>query len=127
MYRPRLLLAEDHAETAERLRKLLQTEFDVVASVVDGDALVKAAKLLSPDVIVTDIAMPGMDGYAMARDIAARSRGSMPPLVALSAYAGADDVRRSAEAGFAVHLGKPVNYDLLVRTIADLAASARVA
>ena len=58
MDRPRVLLAEDHAETAERLRKLLRADFDVIASVEDGDALVDAAARLSPDVIVTDIAMP---------------------------------------------------------------------
>ena len=71
MYRPRVLLAEDHAETAERLRKLLRADFDVVASVGDGDALVEAAERLSPDVIVTDIAMPGIDGIA--------GRGADPP------------------------------------------------
>lgn len=57
-----MLLAEDHAETAERLQKLLQADFDVIGTVEDGDALVNAAKRLSPDVIVTDIAMPGVDG-----------------------------------------------------------------
>lgn len=57
-----MLLAEDHPETAERLRKLLRADFDVIASVEDGDALVDAAERLSPDVIVTDIAMPGVDG-----------------------------------------------------------------
>ena len=62
MYRPRVLLAEDHAETAERLRKLLRADFDVIASVEDGDALVDLAERLSPDAIVTDIAMPGVDG-----------------------------------------------------------------
>ena len=64
MYRPRLLLAEDHAETAERLRKLLRVDFDVIASVEDGRALVEATVRLSPDVIVADIAMPGVDGIA---------------------------------------------------------------
>jgi len=66
MDRPRVLLAEDNADTAERLRKLLRTEFDVIASVENGDALVDAAERLSPDVIVTDIAMPGMDGIEAA-------------------------------------------------------------
>ena len=61
-----MLLAEDHAETAEHLRKLLRADFDVIASVEDGDALVDAAERLSPDVIVTDIAMPGIDGIAAA-------------------------------------------------------------
>ncbi len=64
MYRPRLLLAEDHAETADRLRKLLRVEFDVIAWVEDGRALVAATERLSPDVIVADIAMPGVDGLA---------------------------------------------------------------
>jgi DNA-binding NarL/FixJ family response regulator len=66
MYRPRVLLAEDHAETAERLRRLLRADFDVIASVEDGDALVDAAERLSPDVIVTDIAMAGIDGIVAA-------------------------------------------------------------
>ena len=63
-----MLLAEDHAQTAERLRKLLGTEFDIIAWVENGAALVDAAARLSPDVIVTDIAMPGVDGIeAVAR------------------------------------------------------------
>jgi DNA-binding NarL/FixJ family response regulator len=64
MYRPRVLLAEDHAETAARLRKLLGVEFDVIASVEDGRALVDATERLSPDAIVADIDMPGVGGIA---------------------------------------------------------------
>jgi DNA-binding NarL/FixJ family response regulator len=59
-----VLLAEDHVETAERLRKLLRVEFDVIACVEDGTALVDATRRLKPDVIVADIAMPGVDGIA---------------------------------------------------------------
>jgi DNA-binding NarL/FixJ family response regulator len=62
MYRPRVLLAEDHAETAARLRKLLGVEFDVIGSVEDGRALVDATERLSPDAIVADIDMAGVDG-----------------------------------------------------------------
>jgi DNA-binding NarL/FixJ family response regulator len=62
MKRPRVLLAEDHGETAERLRKLLRVAFDVIASVENGRALVDAAERLLPDVIVADVAMPGVDG-----------------------------------------------------------------
>jgi DNA-binding NarL/FixJ family response regulator len=64
MYRPRVLLAEDHAETAARLRKLLGVDFDVIASVEDGRALVDATERLSPDAIVADIDMPEVDGIA---------------------------------------------------------------
>ena len=66
MYRPRVLLAEDHAATAERLRKLLRVDFEVIASVEDGSALVDATERLMPDVVVADIAMPGVDGIAAA-------------------------------------------------------------
>ena len=59
-----MLLAEDHAETAERLRKLLRVDFDVIAWVEGGRALLDATERLSPDVIVADISMPGVDGIA---------------------------------------------------------------
>jgi DNA-binding NarL/FixJ family response regulator len=77
MSQPRLLLADDHLETAELLRGLLQPEFDVIGCVQDGFALVSAAEQLSPDVIVSDISMPGLDGISAAaailrRDPAAR-------------------------------------------------------
>lgn len=62
MSRPRVLLADDHKETLELLRSLLQPDFDVVALVEDGRTLVSEAARLSPDVIVTDISMPGLDG-----------------------------------------------------------------
>lgn len=62
MRRPSVLLADDHAETAEQLKQLLLPHFDVVAVVGDGLALVKASTRLAPDVIVTDISMPGLDG-----------------------------------------------------------------
>jgi DNA-binding NarL/FixJ family response regulator len=66
MTRARVLLADDHAENTDLLCRLLQPEFEVIASVRDGQALVNAAEALSPDVIVTDISMPGLDGIAAA-------------------------------------------------------------
>lgn len=59
---PTVLLADDHRETAEQLRRLMQPHFDVVALVDNGHALVSSAARLTPDVIVTDISMPGLDG-----------------------------------------------------------------
>jgi DNA-binding NarL/FixJ family response regulator len=59
---PTVLLADDHMETAEQLRRLLQPRFDVVALVDNGHALVSSVARLTPDVIVTDISMPGLDG-----------------------------------------------------------------
>jgi DNA-binding NarL/FixJ family response regulator len=85
MNRPRLLLAEDHAETAERLRKLLRVDFDVIAWVEDGRALVDATERLSPDVIVTDIAMPGVDGIAATAQICRKHPNARIVLVTVHA------------------------------------------
>ena len=67
--RARVLLADDHLAVAEGLHAILEPEFDVIATVGDGHALVAAAATLTPDVIVTDIAMPGLDGIAAAGEI----------------------------------------------------------
>ena len=67
--RATVVLADDHRETAEQLRKLLQPHFDVVALVSDGSALVGAAAQLEPDVIVADVTMPLLDGIDAAKAI----------------------------------------------------------
>jgi DNA-binding NarL/FixJ family response regulator len=69
MSRTRLLLADDHLETAALLRDLLQPEFEVIAHVTDGRTLVRYAERMSPDVIVSDISMPEVDGIAAASEI----------------------------------------------------------
>ena len=68
----RVLVADDHPTVAEGLRAVLESEFDVIATVGDGNALVAAATTLTPDVIVTDITMPGLDGIAAASEILRR-------------------------------------------------------
>jgi DNA-binding NarL/FixJ family response regulator len=69
MNRPTIVLAEDHPNVAEQLHKLLSAAFDVVAVVGHGEALVKAALKLKPDLVVTDISMPGMDGIRAAQEL----------------------------------------------------------
>ena len=71
--RPCLLLADDHPETAALVRALLEPEFDVVADVRDGRALVAAAERLLPDVVVSDVSMPGLDGISAAGAILRRN------------------------------------------------------
>jgi DNA-binding NarL/FixJ family response regulator len=70
--KPRVILADDQAATLTLLEQLLQSEFDVVASVCDGQTLVETAARLVPDAIVTDISMPGLNGIEAARRILLR-------------------------------------------------------
>ena len=67
--RPRVLLADDHRAVVKDLCAVLEREFDVVATVEDGAALVATFDALAPDVVVTDIGMPGLDGIAAAGEI----------------------------------------------------------
>ena len=62
-----ILLADDDRDLLESLQKLLESEFNVVACVTDGFKLIEAAKLLAPDLIVTDISMEGLSGFRAAR------------------------------------------------------------
>jgi DNA-binding NarL/FixJ family response regulator len=67
--RATVVLAEDHPPVAEQIRELLGEEFDVLAVVGHGEALLKAVRRLRPDVVVTDISMPGMDGMQAVREL----------------------------------------------------------
>lgn len=98
MSRLRVLLAEDHETVAELLRRLLEGECDVVGVVPDGHSLVAAVDTLHPDVIVSDISMPGCDGLAATVAILSRWQGARivfvtardePPLVRRAIAVGA--------------------------------------
>jgi len=71
MDRPTLLLADDHVIVADGLRSLLKDDFELVGSVSDGFALVEAANRLRPDIVVTDLAMPGLGALEVLREFQA--------------------------------------------------------
>jgi DNA-binding NarL/FixJ family response regulator len=71
MDRPRIIIADDHVQVTVQLRHLLSRHFDVVATVGNGRDLVGAAMSLKPDIVVTDICMPEMDGMQAACEIGA--------------------------------------------------------
>lgn len=72
----RVLLAEDHEGVAAQLCRLLETEFSVVGVVAEGESLVSAVDALHPEVIVSDVGMPGVDGLTAASLILARDPGA---------------------------------------------------
>jgi DNA-binding NarL/FixJ family response regulator len=95
--RLRLLLADDHLETAEQLRQLLEPEFEVIAHVTDGRTLVSYAERLSPDAIVSDISMPGLDGIAAAAAILRRNPDAR--IVLVTVHGDASLVARGLSTG----------------------------
>jgi DNA-binding NarL/FixJ family response regulator len=96
-YRPKVLLADDHLLVAEALKSLLSPEFDLVGVVEDGRALVEAAQRLRPDVIVSDVTMPHLNGIdAMVR---LREDGNRVPVVFLTMHRDVSFARRALDAG----------------------------
>jgi len=91
--RARILIADDHTLVADLCRKLLETEFEVVATVSNGRAVVRAAGELKPDVIVLDIAMPTLNGLDAARQVK-----EILPAVKLIFLTMNSDIRLAAEA-----------------------------
>src|ERR1035437_7125722 len=85
MPRTRVLIADDHTVVAEGLQSLLQDKFDLVGMVHDGRALLDAAEKLRPDVIVTDISMPLLNGLDAIRQI--RERQPDTKLIVLTMHA----------------------------------------
>jgi two-component system CheB/CheR fusion protein len=109
----RVLVIEDNLDAAESLREVLELDGHEVRVAGAGPEGIALAEELTPEVILCDIGLPGMDGYEVARALRAlpRLRGTL--LVALSGYALPDNLRRAAEAGFHEHLAKPPDLERL--------------
>jgi DNA-binding NarL/FixJ family response regulator len=115
MSRPRVLLADDHAQTAELLQMLLRRDFDVVALVGDGRALVRAAEQFSPDAIVADISMPILDGIEAA--VLIRRRDPDARIVLVTIHAERILVERGLAAGARGYVLKDSAGDELVPAV----------
>jgi CheY-like chemotaxis protein len=117
----RILAVDDDADSRELILLTVRAaEGDVMVASSAAGAL-EALATFRPHVVVADLAMPGMDGYGLIKEIESRVTGTVPPVIAMSAYASQADVERSRQAGFARHLGKPADYQRLVAAIAELA------
>jgi signal transduction histidine kinase/CheY-like chemotaxis protein len=117
---PHVLLIEDHRDAAETLRDLLEQWGYRVAIASHGRAGLEAARAEPPDLVLCDIGLPGMDGYAVARQLRQDPPTAALPLIAITGYGQAEDRQRAARAGFDHHLTKPIDPDELHRLLASL-------
>ncbi|HEX4964325.1 MAG TPA: response regulator [Thermoanaerobaculia bacterium] len=114
----RCLLIEDHEDAAESLVLLLQLFGHEAEVAFDAASGLEKARSLRPDVVLCDIGLPGMDGYAVARALRAAPETRSAYLIALTGYGQDEDRRRAQEAGFDAHLTKPADIDALHRLLA---------
>ena len=116
----RVLVADDVPDTVISLLELLRDEGHEVRGVYRGADVVDAVCDFSPDVVLLDIGMPGMDGYEVARVLRDRYGSARPTLFAVTARSQDADRLMSRLAGFDRHITKPYDPRELMATLADL-------
>jgi signal transduction histidine kinase/ActR/RegA family two-component response regulator len=116
----RLLVVEDEADARESLRTLLELHGHEVLIASDGPTGLRHLDAAAVDVALLDIGLPGLDGYALARDI--KRRFPALRIVAVTGYGQREDRERAREAGFDAHLTKPFSYEELMHAIASMTA-----
>jgi CheY-like chemotaxis protein len=120
----RIVIVDDDTDARDLLATvLIQRNAQVHTAHCAADAL-ELVERERPDVLLSDIAMPEADGYMLIARVRALppERGGRTPAIAVTAYAGALDCKRAIDAGFDVHLSKPIDIDALVDVLLKLRA-----
>ena len=120
----RILIAEDNTINRELLRELLEARGYAVEEAPDGQAALRIMEHSTPDILLLDIGMPVLDGYAVVRKVRENPRLVHLPVLAVTAYAMQGDREKILSSGFDGYLPKPVNAGLLVEEIKRLLARA---
>ncbi len=123
----RILVVDDAAAAAFVLGKLLEKMGQQVRIVHDAAGALDQVQRERPDVVISDIGMPGMDGYELAARLRQLPQMADVVLVALTGYGQESDRQRACEAGFDHHLVKPVSLEALRNLLASLPATAPTA
>ncbi|HTG32474.1 MAG TPA: ATP-binding protein [Thermoanaerobaculia bacterium] len=119
----RVLVVDDEPDARETLQQILEHCNAEVRTVGSAAEAMKALESWRPDVLLSDIGMPGEDGYDLIRRVRElpAERGGRTPAAALTAFARGEDRRRALRAGFQMHVAKPVDLQELATVVASLA------
>jgi two-component system cell cycle response regulator DivK len=119
----RVLLVEDHADTRQMYAEFLGVQFEVITA-VDGEDALKTLSIRIPDVIVTDLSLPGLDGFELIARVRADATLQSIPIICLSGYGGYEHEDRARAAGCDRLLQKPCMPDELAAIVSDVIADA---
>jgi two-component system CheB/CheR fusion protein len=121
-----VLVIEDNVDAAETLRDALEFGEHEIEVAYNGPEGLAKAREFAPEVVLCDIGLPEMDGYAFAKAFRADEGLRSTYLVALTGYARPADVARAKEAGFDQHLAKPFSVEQLEQVLATAPAAGEV-
>ena len=123
----RLLVVDDERDAREWIGRVLEDNGAQVRLLAGAADALQQLPEFQPDVLLSDIGMPGTDGYALIRQLRAlpEAMGGATPAIALTAFARNEDRARALGAGYQLHLGKPIDEDELVAAVASLFATAK--
>jgi two-component system CheB/CheR fusion protein len=121
----RVLVVDDSTENGEALRDLLELEGAHVVLETSAHAAIARAAVERFDVLISDIAMPAIDGYAMLTAIRSSPTNAATPAIAYTGYSGPREVGRAQAVGFQAHLTKPVDVQTLLTTIRQVAETSK--
>lgn len=114
----RIVVVEDEPDTRELVMEVLKRYGAEVAAFASAEAALAAIEGgFRPDILVSDLSLPQVDGWEMIRRVRATAHGRTLPALALSASASLQDAGRALDSGFDVHLAKPVSGDELVAAV----------
>ncbi len=118
----RILVVDDDTDSREFIAFVLEAEGAIVTTTASALEALEALSQGQPDVLISDIGMPHMDGYQLMREINARFVSASTPLkaIALTAYAGEADQQQALLAGFQMHVSKPVDPSVIIAAIMSL-------
>ena len=105
----KVLVAEDNPVNRELLRELLENRGYAVVEACDGQEALRMIEQTHPDILLLDIGMPVLDGFAVMRKIRENPSLAIPPVLAVTAYAMKGDRDNVLNAGFDGYLSKPIN------------------
>ena len=120
--RVKVLVVDDEPDARDLIKRILSDCNASVTTAASARAALESFRSAPPDVLVSDLGMPGMDGFellAKVRALGAAAGGNVPA-VALTAFARSEDRLRALEAGFAAHISKPVEPSQLIATVAKM-------
>ena len=121
----RVLIVDDNNDAADSLARFFRHSGHETRVAYDGRDAIAAAGEFSPDAVVLDLGLPGIDGFAVARELRRHPVMRGAAFVAVSGYGHEDFVRRSSEAGFDRHFAKPVDASALLDELVRLAVGRR--